>query len=1188
MDRVSVIPKKLNSRPWYHNKPWSTKNVTTTDIKSINAANHAHIETLPTLTDTVTNINYLIDTGAVTSLIPCQQGDKKHKDDKLTLTAANGDIVHTYGSKLVNLHFGKFYEIDWVFTVADIKQPILGMDFIKTNNLILHPRDNSVTLYDTGERVQLTTSSKPKTLPVQHLRDTIPADVEAMLNKYPNLTSNTEKLSKPKHKFAHKITVSGDPITDRPRRFSPEKQKELDRVLERMVNEGILIKGNSQWLSHPHLVRKKNGDYRATVDFRRLNERIKPDNFPLPLLRSFCDDMQGATMFSALDIKDAFYNIPITDDSQDYTAFVTHNDIYKFLRLPMGLKSSPTVFQKIFSQIMDNIRTRSGRKVKLFIYIDDILIPSKNRQEAIEDLQAVLQRLNENGFRISKDKCRFLLPKLEFLGYTVTADGILPTPDKVETIKTFPRPDRLKQLRRYLGMLNFYHNFCENLAKITAPLSQLLSGPQPAHKANPKIKWTEESITAFEKSKEVLSDKTLLVYRDPTAETAIFSDASAKAIGAVLQQRINNTWQPLGFFSRKLSITEQKYSTFGRELLGIYAAVKHFRTQIEGREFYIMTDHKPLTYCMSKKGIRELNREERQLQYISSFTTKIQHVSGADNVVADALSRRLEEYVSQDEDDIESDDEISRTELPGSNDRRPIRQHTSKKENEHRKPHDSVVTAASEQPRNMKENNRDHLNNCPISAMTHASLNKELNTTMPDIELKKLKEEQQKCPELKRILANEIRFSPKLELYGGLYCDVVHDTRRIYLPQSMRDEIFLKFHSLAHPGIKAAIRYMTRIYVYPDIKKHITKLTRLCQICAKVKVHVHNTAQIGTYAASTGRFQNSHVDVYGPFPENSGYKYLLTCIDRYTRYPIAVPLKDTCTDTLIEAYLLHVVSHFGPARTLVTDRGAQFTSSKWNDLMQSLKTQHYTTSAYTPKTNSAIERFHRTLNAAIKAHAQANEQIWLPKLPYILLAIRNTIDPDINISPAQAVYGQAIALPGDLLPPYESKNEMTASDFAKKLHKCMQFIPPRVSRPPATKERIDKRLTTCTHVYVRKENRRKMDNHYYGPFRVLERRDTYFKLELPNGPDNVSIDRIKAAWTIDDYLEAPEQPPVDDSDDDIIINQPRVLSNTRVVLTDKSYKQNETEHSSDTVNRDIPAIPETQPNTAEKKTGSKN
>ena len=1151
------------------------------------------MEVLPYISDIVRNTRYLLDTGAVTSLLPKQKGDEKHLDHKLYFKAANGETVQTYGTKLVTLQFPQGIEIHWIFTVADVQQPILGMDFIQHHNLILHPRRKRVIFYNKGKTLYLNLCEKPKGLPVQALEMTVPPEVDEILSRYPDLTNTSDKLQTPKHRFVHKIIVEGEPITDRPRRFSPEKQRELDIALEKMVRDGILVKGNSQWLSHPHLVRKRSGDYRVTVDFRRLNERIKPDGFPLPLLRSFADNIYGATIFSALDIKDAFYNIPLTTDSRDYTAFVTHNNIYKFLRLSMGLKSSPTVFQKIFAQIMENIRTPSGRLVPVFIYIDDVLITSKTREEAVEDLTAVLHRLHNNGFRINKGKCRFLQQELQFLGHRISATGISPLPEKVDAIKSFPRPERLKQLRRFLGMINFYHSFCKNLARITAPLSHLLGGEQNSKKANPKIKWTDETIKAFEDSRDALSKKTMLAYRDPSAETAIFSDASSTAIGATLQQNINGVWQPLAFFSRKLSSTERKYSTFGRELLGIYAAVKHFRIQIEGRPFHIMTDHKPLCHSMQKKGVRDLNREERQLQYISAFTTDIRHIKGADNVVADALSRRLEEYVVQGESENADEADISPIYFPPAmpnniNDTGTIprqvqytpqhvaewvylpqhciseatintssnngqrsstvdinQQYVTPKDahgsaDEYVLPQESSSAKQSIGPSNQTADH-DLLTHCLIAAMSKATADASVIKNVTDETKHRLMREQRSCPQLQAILAGTLRFTPELSLHDGIYYNDINGVRRIYLPQSMRDELFHKFHSHAHPGINSAIRYFTRLYVYPDMRRHITQLTRLCPICPKVKIHKHNVARIGTYGESSGRFKNLHADLYGPFPDNHGFKYLFTCIDRYTRYPVAVPLADTKTDTVLDAFLLHVVAHFGAPDTLVTDRGAQFTSEKWSDLMDSLHVKHYTTCSYTPKTNAAIERFHRTLNAAIKAHAQLNEQIWLPKLPYILLAIRNTIDPDTNISPAQAVYGQSMPLPGDLLPPYESTQKFAVSDFTRKLQKCMQFIPERLSRPAPSIQKFDRRLSCCTHVYVRAENRKKIQNHYTGPYKVLHRGATYFKLELPNGPDNVSIDRLKAAWTRDDYLERPQPTSAYDNYDDPDITPVPVL-----------------------------------------------
>lgn len=225
---------------------------------------------------------------------------------------------------------------------------------------------------------------------------------------------------------------------------------------------------------------------------------------------------------------------------------------------------------------------------------------------------------------------------MDFLGHRISKDGIQPLKEKVQVILDFPLPQSTKKLREFLGLINFYHRFIDNCASLQAPL---ISSLTQADKQKSRPQWTEELVEDFNKLKQALADVTQLTHWHPTAETSLMVDASDVAVGAVLQQKISGHWQLHGFFSRKLKPAETRYSTFGRALLAIYLAIKHFRHLLEGRHFCVLTDHKPLTFVFNHNSDKYTPREIRQLGYISEFTTDIRHIQGKANTAADALSR---------------------------------------------------------------------------------------------------------------------------------------------------------------------------------------------------------------------------------------------------------------------------------------------------------------------------------------------------------------------------------------------------------------------------------------------------------------------------------------------------------------------------------------------------------------------
>ena len=219
---------------------------------------------------------------------------------------------------------------------------------------------------------------------------------------------------------------------------------------------------------------------------------------------------------------------------------------------------------------------------------------------------------------INPTKCELGVTQLNFLGYCVNDKGIHPLPEKVKVIQEFPQPTTHRKLREFIGLINFYHRFIPHCATVLQPLQALL--PTPKNNSN-DLQWNEAALQAFHTIKQLLANTSLLSHPMPNAPTNIMTDASDTAVGAVLQQYIDNQWCPISFFSKKLQPTETRYSTFDRELLAVYLAVKHFRHFIEGRQFHVITDHKPLTFALNFQSNKYTPRQVRHLDYVSQFTT---------------------------------------------------------------------------------------------------------------------------------------------------------------------------------------------------------------------------------------------------------------------------------------------------------------------------------------------------------------------------------------------------------------------------------------------------------------------------------------------------------------------------------------------------------------------------------------
>lgn len=454
--------------------------------------------------------------------------------------------------------------------------------------------------------------------------------VNTLIEEFPDVL--TDKIGEARN-YKLKIFMQEDcpPINQPPYPINPINLKYMRQITDNLLKQKVIQPSHSAWASPAFLVAKggASDDKRLVVNYKRVNEKIKFTAWPLPTIDHIFDHVHGAKFFSVLDLSQAFFQLPLHEDSRKYTAFKTSYGLYEFLRMPMGISLGSQSLTEYLEKIFSDVKYKF-----VWNYLDDILIYSSSKKKHLQHIRHVLKILRDNGLTLNPDKMKVLQESVKYLGHQLSFNAVGIDPERIQAIKNLESPKTLKQALSFLGLCSFFARFIPNFSEIAAPLHKLKTN-------NAELVWDLECQNAFRTLKNFLTSPPLLSTPNFNKRFLLYTDASSCAIGSLLSQKDDeNNVRPIAFFSKMLQGSEKNYSTYKKELYGVILSFRRFRQYLSHKPFTLYTDCSGLVHFLQGDRGRILNNPAvKWITELDSYSFDVIHVKGKNNNVADYLSR---------------------------------------------------------------------------------------------------------------------------------------------------------------------------------------------------------------------------------------------------------------------------------------------------------------------------------------------------------------------------------------------------------------------------------------------------------------------------------------------------------------------------------------------------------------------
>ncbi|KAF1321175.1 reverse transcriptase, partial [Globisporangium splendens] len=752
----------------------------------------------------------------------------------------------------------------------------------------------------------------------------------------------------------------------------PKEQVEaIDEFFAQRAKAGHVRESKSPHCSPTFCVKKATGGWRIVHAFNKLNDATIPAQTPVPRKDMILDGMVGSTVFSAIDLKDGFYQIRMREGDVPLTAVSTPSGmLWEWLVMPQGLKNAPATFNRMVTNVLRPLRGFAPS------YFDDIFVHSKAANGKsdvdvhLDHLRQVFQVIRENKLYANLKKCMFFAPEIPVLGCFVGKSGVRVDPEKVKAIDDWPVPQNVKQLRQWLGPANYLHKYTRNYAALVQPLTQLL-------KKDIEWEWSSDHQAAFAEVKRSLREAPVLAIANHDKPFHVVCDASDYAIGCALMQHDDEGHERVvSYQSRQLRPVERNYPVHDKELLAMKYSLVKFRVYLLGEErFAIFTDHASLRTAVKTPHLSQ--RMARWFSFFAEYNFVVHYKPGKTNILADALSRRPDCDPKTKSEDTDGACRLC----------------------------EDVQAIAVQATTTVREDIVEGYKS---------------DETCQDL-LKYFKDPSDKA--LQGLPSRTRSRVHRFRVHNGLLYYAVEDgdTARVVVPndEGLRHRLLYEYHgspSGGHLGREKTFLSLSRDYYWPHMYKWVRKYVRTCEVCQRVKPSGSTRAPLRSLPVPSDSWKSVSMDfIFGLPRDKHGRNGILVFVDRFSKMVHLAPVSDKISAEMTAKVFVDVVFRLhGLPVEIVSDRDTRFTSKFWRALFGLLDTKLSMSTAAHPETDGQTERVNRVLEDVLCSYATSFKE-WSEFLPLAEFALNNSTHVSTGHSPFYVNYGIHPRVPASIM-----------------------------------------------------------------------------------------------------------------------------------------------------------------------------